>query len=131
MRHSVKELPENKTQYLYEWKFDWEWNNRLGGIVSNELSSIIPGSTEEFIFDHYWGYNKASKKATFEYQVEHISWKVGQVINPVFEAEIGRLYGKTFEPYLTVKPFSAFFAEGSEVVVRAAGKISHDPTRSK
>lgn len=123
MRHSINELPGDQTQYLYEWKFDGQWNNRIGGTVANKLSPIVPGSPEEFIFEHYWGYNKASKKTTFEYQVEHISWNVGQVINPVFEAEIGRLYGKKFEPYLKKKPYSAFFADGSEVIVRAAGKI--------
>jgi uncharacterized protein YqjF (DUF2071 family) len=123
MRHSIKKLTGDQTQYLYEWKFDGQWNNRIEGTVANELSPIVPGSQEEFIFEHYWGYNKASKKTTFEYQVEHISWKVGQVINPVFEAEIGRLYGKKFEPYLKKKPYSAFFADGSEVVVRGAGKI--------
>ncbi|MDB5134648.1 MAG: hypothetical protein JWP37_1251 [Mucilaginibacter sp.] len=123
MRHSINKLPGDQTQYLYEWKFDGQWNNRIGGTVANELSPIVPGSKEEFIFEHYWGYNKASKKTTFEYQVEHISWKVGQVINPVFEAEIGRLYGKKFEPYLKKKPYSAFFADGSEVTVRGAGKI--------
>lgn len=123
MRHSASKFEGNKTKYLYEWKFDGKWNNRIGGTVDNNLSPIVPGSQEEFIFEHYWGYNKASKKTTFEYQVEHISWNVGQVIDPIFEAEIGRLYGKKFESYLSVKPYSAFFADGSEIVVRSAGRI--------
>jgi uncharacterized protein YqjF (DUF2071 family) len=123
MRHSVNKLAGDKTYYLYEWKFDGEWSNRIGGTVADKLSPIVPGSPEEFIFEHYWGYNKASKRTTFEYQVEHISWNVGQIIDPVFEADIVRLYGEKFEPYLSVKPYSAFFADGSEVVVRGAGKI--------
>ena len=123
MRHSVNKLDNNLTKYLYEWKFDGRWSNRIGGTVANKLSPIVPGSQEEFIFEHYWGYNKASKRSTFEYQVEHISWNVVQVIDPIFEAEIGRLYGKKFEPYLSVKPYSAFFADGSEVIVRSAGRI--------
>jgi uncharacterized protein len=127
MRHSINELPGNQTQYMYEWKFDGKWNNRLGGIVSNELSPIVPGSHEEFIFEHYWGYNKASKKTTIEYQVEHITWNVGQVIDPVFEGEISRLYRKKFEPFLKAKPYSAFFADGSDVIVRAGTKIHFAP----
>jgi uncharacterized protein YqjF (DUF2071 family) len=127
MRHSINELPGNQTQYLYEWKFDGKWNNKLGGIVSNELSPIIPGSQEEFIFEHYWGYNKASKKTSIEYQVEHITWNVGRVIEPVFKGEIGRLYGKKFEPFLSVKPYSAFFADGSDVIVRGGTKIRFAP----
>jgi len=127
MRHSIHKLSGNQTQYLYEWKFDGKWNNKLGGIVPNELSPIIPGSQEEFIFEHYWGYNKASKKTTIEYQVEHVTWNVGQVIDPVFEGEIGRLYGKKFEPFLSVKPYSAFFADGSDVIVRGGTKIRFAP----
>src|ERR1700754_5361003 len=31
MRHSFNELPGDRSKYLYEWKFDGEWSNRLGG----------------------------------------------------------------------------------------------------
>ena len=127
MRHSINGLPGNQTQYLYEWKFDGKWNNKLGGVVSNQLSPIMPGSQEEFIFEHYWGYNKANKKTTIEYQVEHITWNVGQVIDPVFEGEVSRLYGKKFEPFLSVKPYSAFFADGSDIIVRGGTKIRFAP----
>jgi hypothetical protein len=130
MRHSTNQLDKGRTGYLYEWKFDGKWNNRLGGTVPDQLSRIIPGSPEEFIFEHYWGYNKINKKSTYEYQVEHISWNVATVANPVFEAEIGRLYHKKFEPFLAKKPYSAFFADGSEVIVRAAGKIRVDQALS-
>lgn len=123
MRHSAKQLPGGNTRYLYEWKFDGKWNNRLGGTVPDQLSPIVPGSQEEFIFEHYRGYNKAGKKTTYQYQVEHISWNVGRVEEPVFEAEVARLYDKKFVPYLNVKPYSAFFADGSEVIVRSAGRI--------
>lgn len=127
MRHSISKLTADQSQYLYEWKFDGRWNNRLGGIVADELLPIMPGSQEEFILEHYWGYNKASRKSTIEYQVEHITWNVGQVTSPLFEAEISRLYGKKFEPFLSVAPYSAFFADGSEVVVRAGRKIRFAP----
>ncbi len=126
MRHSIKQLADDKTQYLYEWHSDGKWDGKLGGTVSDNLSPVTPGSQEEFIFEHYWGYNKINKKKTYEYQVEHVRWKAGQVSDPIFEADIARLYGKKFEPFLTKKPYSAFFADGSEVVVRAAGKIRAD-----
>ncbi|MBS1526068.1 MAG: DUF2071 domain-containing protein [Bacteroidetes bacterium] len=123
MRHSIDELERNRRRYLYEWRFDGRWDGKLGGIVSNNLSPIAPGSQEEFIFEHYWGYNKVNKRTTYEYQVEHIRWNAGQVIDPVFEADIEKLYGKKFEPFLTKKPYSAFFADGSEVMVRNKTKI--------
>ncbi|HVS92484.1 MAG TPA: DUF2071 domain-containing protein [Mucilaginibacter sp.] len=123
MRHSVDMLNGDRTRYLYEWRFDGRWDGKLGGTVNNDLSPIAPGSQEEFIFEHYWGYNKVNKKTTYEYQVEHIRWNAGQVTDPIFEADIARLYGKKFEPFLTKSPYSAFFADGSEVMVRSKTKI--------
>ncbi|MEO6850128.1 MAG: DUF2071 domain-containing protein [Mucilaginibacter sp.] len=122
MRHSINELPDNHTEYLYEWKSNGKWN-RLGGTANNTLPVIALGSPEEFIFEHYWGYNNAGKNSTFEYQVEHVRWNAGQVTSPIFDADISKLYGKAFEPYLSIQPYSAFFADGSEVIVRLAGKI--------
>lgn len=126
MRNSIKQLAADKTQYLYEWRFDGKWDGKLGGTVSNKLSPILPDTPEEFIFEHYWGYNKVGKKRTNEYQVEHVRWNAGLVTDTIFEADIARLYGKRFEPFLTKEPCSAFFADGSEVIVRAAGKIRAD-----
>jgi uncharacterized protein YqjF (DUF2071 family) len=131
MRHSINQLDDNKTRYLYEWHSDGKWDGKLGGTVSNKLSPIAPDSAEEFIFEHYWGYNKVGKKKTNEYQVEHVRWNAGQVIDPIFEADITHLYGAKFEPFLKKKPYSAFFADGSDVIVRAAGKIRAVPELPK
>ena len=127
MRHSIEEQTDGTTNYLYEWKFDGRWNNRLGGTVADkDIKSIIPGSQEEFILEHYWGYNKINKTKTWEYQVEHITWNAANVTEPIFEADIARLYGKEFVPYLEKEPYSAFFADGSEVIVRGVEKIRAD-----
>ena len=45
------------------------------------------------------------------------------VVEPGFDADIEELYGKEFVPYLTAKPYSAFFANGSDVSVRIGEKI--------
>jgi len=132
MRHSIGSPANNQTSYLYEWKFDGRWNNRLAGTVAdNDMHRIVPGSQEEFILEHYWGYNKINKKTTWEYQVEHVSWNAANVIDPVFEADVARLYGTQFVPYLEKKPYSAFFADGSEVIVRAVEKIRADQAPPK
>src|SRR5579863_10102079 len=108
MRHSIDPFGEDQTQYLYEWKFDGRWNNKLGGKVdANGMKPIAKGSPEEFIFEHYCGYNKVNKKTTYEYGVEHITWNATTVTDPIFEADIVRLYGKEFVPYLEKKPYSA------------------------
>ena len=58
-----------------------------------------------------------------EYQVEHIPWQVAKVIDYIFDADVAELYGKEFEPYLTVEPYSVFFAKGSDISVRMGEKI--------
>ncbi|MFD1256434.1 YqjF family protein [Mucilaginibacter terrae] len=121
MRHSVKLLPNQQSEYLYEWKYNGWWN-KLGATVSDAYTPMQTGSAEQFIFEHYWGYNSINASTTLEYAVEHPSWEIALVTNPVFEAEVGMLYGKTLEPYLK-QPFSAFFAKGSAVAVRVAQKI--------
>ena len=122
MRHSIKRLAEDKTQYLYEWKLNGSWN-KLGATVSDEPTDIVPGSAEEFIFDHYWGYNIWDAKTTMEYEVKHVTWKIRSVTDCAFDADVAALYGDAFVPYLQGKPYSAFFANGSAIEVRMGDRI--------
>jgi uncharacterized protein YqjF (DUF2071 family) len=128
MRHTITPVAGNFTNYLYEWKLKGRWN-KLGGLVSNTTTPIMQGSAEEFIFEHYWGYNSMSALQTMEYQVEHVSWRVSPVKEAVFDADIAALYGKDFELYLSAKPYSAFFAKGSEIGVRMGEKILGEPIK--
>jgi uncharacterized protein len=122
MRHEANKLSDGLVEHKYEWKLNGKWN-MLGGIVHFDATPIKPNSAEEFIFEHYWGYNKLTENKTLEYAVEHISWNVREVRDYAFDADIATLYGEAFVPYLSTKPYSAFFADGSDVVVRVAGKI--------
>lgn len=122
MRHSIQPVDTDHTDYNYEWRLKGKWN-KLGATINNATSPIEPGSPEEFIFEHYWGYNKLRNGDTLEYAVEHISWQINEVKSAVFDADIAELYGEAFVPFLSVKPYSAFFAGGSDIVVRAAGKV--------
>jgi uncharacterized protein YqjF (DUF2071 family) len=126
MRHSVAPKGDEHTYFDYEWKLKGRWN-KLGATISNTYTDIQPGSPEEFIFEHYWGYNRIHDTKTLEYAVEHISWQVAEVKDPIFDADITTLYGADFEPYLKKQPYSAFFANGSDVAVRVAGKIKTAP----
>ena len=122
MRHYIDALNERHTGYGYEWKLNDRWN-KLAVTVTNESEAILPASAEEFIFEHYWGYNKITDKKTTEYQVEHVPWRVHKVKDHIFDAEIRELYGDPFVPYLSREPYSAFFAEGSDIAVRMGEKI--------
>jgi uncharacterized protein YqjF (DUF2071 family) len=130
MRHSITPVSNEHAQFLYEWKLKGNWN-KLGATVNNKSQPIKAESPEEFIFEHYWGYNSWGKGVTMEYQVEHISWETNEVSDPVFEADVVALYGKAFEPYLSVKPYSAFFANGSPISVRMGAKLFADPALAK
>lgn len=122
MRSSVTPVYVNQTQFLYEWKLNARWN-KLGATVSNTADPILPGSSEEFIFEHYWGYNIWNSNTTMEYQVQHIRWQTRKVSDFVFDADVATLYGDAFVPYLNAEPYSAFFADGSEIGVRMGEKI--------
>lgn len=126
MRHTIAKSGSEYTSFLYEWKWKGNWN-KLGVTVRNSLKPIEPGSAEEFIFEHYWGYNRLNVHKTMQYEVEHIQWKVAEVRDYVFDADIKELYGDTFVPYLSAKPFSAFWANGSEIAVRIADKLLFSP----
>ncbi len=129
MRHQVIIADACHTRFIYEWKFNNRWN-QLAGTVNNNLKPILAGSPEEFIFEHYWGYNKLSESKTIEYQVEHMAWQTGEVTGYLFDADISKLYGKEFEPWLSRPPISVFFADGSDVVVRVGTKFNSPYTTS-
>jgi uncharacterized protein YqjF (DUF2071 family) len=126
MQHAQIPIGADHTEFRYEWKLKGRWN-KLGAIVSNTFEDIQPGSPEEFIFEHYWGYNKLTETQTMEYQVEHVSWQIAKVKDYVFDADIAELYGKEFLPFLSQKPYSAFFANGSAINVKIGEKIVFDP----
>jgi len=100
----------------YEWTFQHQ-KGRIELSTSGEPTEIQPGSDEEFITEHYWGYAKQRDGGTVEYQVEHPRWRVWKAREATFDCDIEGLYGKTFAPFLQSAPASAFLADGSPVTV--------------
>jgi hypothetical protein len=80
-------------------------------------------SLEEYITEHYWGYVRQRNGSTMEYQVEHPRWRLWPAVDATFSCDVEALYGKTFAPFLTAAPASAFLAEGSEVTVYSGVRI--------
>jgi hypothetical protein len=76
-----------------------------------------PGSEEEFITEHYWGYSSLRGGGSLEYRVEHPPWQVWQVAQPELDCDVEALYGAGFAQALAGLPSSAFLADGSEVTV--------------
>ncbi len=121
MSHSIT-AQNGERQLRYEWQRSG-LTEFIAATVKGEPALVAEGSIEEFITEHYWGYNGDRGRCT-EYQVEHPKWRVWPATNPQFSADLRRLYGEDFVKSFSVAPASAFVAEGSAVVVRRGAPLS-------
>lgn len=99
--------------------FEWgkKLQHKLNVETATEVQPIMPGSKEEFIFEHYWGYTSLSAFRTGEYSVEHPRWNIYPVSDFSYTIDFQQLYGDAFAFLNDVQPDSLFVAEGSEVSV--------------
>ncbi|THU38012.1 DUF2071 domain-containing protein [Niastella caeni] len=100
----------------YHWKFKNHWN-KLEVHTGLKKYPIQPGSEEEFITEHFWGYSAISKTMTGEYQVEHPGWDVFPVEQYKVDCDFEKLYGPAFSALNGQTPVSVFLAEGSAISV--------------
>ena len=123
MNHNIRHV-DNELVVTYNWKKKGQKWNSIEIQAGNALQDIAPGSEEEFILEHYYGYNQLNENTTIEYAVEHPRWQVYPVNDFVLHCDVERLYGAAFVPFIDgVKPHSVFLAKGSDVVVRKPVKI--------
>jgi uncharacterized protein YqjF (DUF2071 family) len=104
----------------YRW-FDGASWCELSAESDGAFALPAPGSQEEFITEHFWGYVQKLDSSTGQYKVEHPSWAVAAARTHGFRADVARNYGEQFVPTLAQRPASAFFARGSEVSVFPIG----------
>ncbi len=105
--------------------YEWQRAGRrefVAASAQGEPQLVAPGSLEEFITEHYWGYT-ARRGACTQYQVEHPPWRVWRATTSQFEAEVESLYGPEFVAPLAAAPASAFIAEGSPIAVRRGSSL--------
>jgi uncharacterized protein YqjF (DUF2071 family) len=106
----------------YHWKFKNHWN-KLEAQTGLKKVPIQPGSEEEFITEHFWGYSGINKTETGEYQVEHPRWDVFPVEQHTVDCNFSSLYGPSFSVLNDRTPDSVFLAEGSAINVYAKKKL--------
>ena len=111
---------ERATTVRYSWRHDKTWN-RVEATADTRRHPRYPepGSEEEFITDHAYGYG-TRRGRTIEYVVEHPAWRYWNAVEARLDcsaATLRTLYGEAFAPYLN-SPCSAFLVEGSPVRVR-------------
>ena len=124
MQHNIA-LENDHIAVEYSWKQkDVNWNT-LNVKALADPEDIKRGSAEEFIFEHYNGYNKLNATTTIEYSLKHPVWQVYPVTDYSINCDVEKLYGKAFVPFIQdQKPHSVFLAKGSEVFVKMPVKIS-------
>lgn len=110
---SKVETKQAQVNVSYEWKRgDW---NRLEATANYLPVPLIPGSKEEFITEHFWGYSRKNPGETVEYHVEHPRWDIYTINEYRINCDFGKIYGKEFNSLNNQKPETVFMAEGSPV----------------
>jgi uncharacterized protein YqjF (DUF2071 family) len=115
MHSYTEQYPE--TQKLgYQWKHRGKWNHIevKAAIPSKEIE---PGSEEEFITQHFWGYNAVNPNQTTEYEVSHPKWVQYPVEEYKIDGDFTGIYGSAFSSLSNTQPLSVILAEGSEIAV--------------
>ena len=121
MRHSIASTPGVLT-VSYSWRHEQIWHS-LAVEASPTPQPIAPGSEEEFITEHYWGYTKRTHGATSEYGVQHPRWQVYPIRNFGGKADFAALYGPAFASLNGRPPASILLAEGSAVSVSTGTRL--------
>jgi uncharacterized protein YqjF (DUF2071 family) len=101
------------------------WNH-LTAQVAAPLALPAPGSLEEFIVEHYWGYTRGHNGQTREYQVAHDPWRVAAADSIAWECDIATTYDRPLAEYLTAPPTSAIIADGSPIQVFRGRPCGHN-----
>jgi hypothetical protein len=97
---------------------EYRWADcAVGAITAGEPAPLVPGSEEEFIAEHYYGYTRQRDGGTVEYRVDHTPWRIWPAKEHWLRGDVGRFYGADFAPALARPPLSAFVADGSQVSV--------------
>ena len=116
MKHSVS-VTEKELVLDYSWQWKGK-KNLVSANVVNQLWPIEPGTSEAFIFEHYYGYAKVTAAVTNQYTVEHPTWNTYPLTSYKIDCNFEKLYGNNFSFLDNAKPASVFVAEGSPVVIR-------------
>jgi uncharacterized protein YqjF (DUF2071 family) len=122
MRHQIQSQPGGELAVQYAWKSVTDWN-RIGLTATGTSALPSPGSEEQFITEHYWGYAAQKNGGCVEYRVEHPAWKVWSAVSVVVEGDMTKLYGTELSAALKNSPASAFLAEGSAVTVSRGRRL--------
>lgn len=110
------EITDKSKSINYQWKINNQWNH-ISVNAAKEKCPMLPGSIEEFIFEHYYGYTKINNLLSQEYKVNHPSWLINEVTDYDIHCDFKSMYGDSFAYLNNQRPDSVIIAEGSPVSV--------------
>jgi uncharacterized protein YqjF (DUF2071 family) len=116
MRHAIEQPNEQLKSVRYQWRVKGDWQG-LQVDCEGQPQALAPGSQEEFIAEHYWGYCRQRNGSTVEYHVQHPPWRIHRATHAALDLAVAKFYGEPFSDVLSSPPTSAFVADGSNVVV--------------
>lgn len=110
-----------KAEYTFQEKGRTQCMACIAAIRAHDIK---PGSMEDFITEHYYGYNGGKGRKTLEYRVEHPSWRTYPVQSYSLDVDFAATYGTRWAFLKEAKPHSVLLAEGSEIKVYGATKLA-------
>lgn len=121
MKHEIVNAADYR-EVEYSWKHRGNWMRlfaRSGGVAQLPAEN----SLAQYITEHYWGYSRQKSESTLEYQVTHAQWPVRLAAEAGFVGNGAELYGRELGAVISVKPDSAYIANGSPIEVKVGAKI--------
>lgn len=118
--------PTSSTQSAPRVEYAWRHRGNWCGIhmeCDGKRQPLIPGSEEEFIAEHYWGYSRQRDGSTKEFRVEHPPWEYWPAASANLSGPVPQFYAPQFAETLSRPPDSAFLADGSAVKVYQPRRI--------
>jgi len=109
-------------------EYSWNLGGRSHSIAVNANPTpidIAPGSEEEFITEHYWGYTKRADDSTSAYEVRHQRWQTYKLHGEKYRiaVDMGILEGPAFAFLTDEWVTSVLLAEGSAVSVLSGFRL--------
>jgi uncharacterized protein YqjF (DUF2071 family) len=111
------DIRENQLNSVeYRWRTEHQ-ENYVRATYENLWTFPEPNSAEHFFTARPHRFTRRKDGTTNEMVMEHPLWRTTPVLDVKTEFEIPDIFGTEFVPYLTLRPASAFIAEGSAVTL--------------
>jgi hypothetical protein len=125
MRHTVDVADGTLVEgarVSYGWETGDRWHD-MSARIAGPPRPLAPGSHEQFIAEHYWGYAAQRDGGTVEYRVEHPPWRAFPVTEAHLDVDVAAIWGPVWAQVLARPPVSVFVAEGSGVSVSDGRRV--------